>query len=78
MTAEALERLLARLYTDAQLRRRFVADREGVARAAALDADEVEAVLRLDADDLELAAESFAAKRAKGARSDRAAGRERP
>ena len=68
MSAVALEQFLARLYTDTDARRRFLADRERAARAADLDADEVAAVLRLDARDLELAAASFARKRTHGGR----------
>lgn len=63
MTAVALERFLAALYTDAALRARFYADRVGTARAAGLENDEIDAVSVLDALDLELAAASFARKR---------------
>lgn len=63
MSAAALELFLARLYTDPDFRKRFLADRDSVARAADLDADEVAAVSALEARDLELAAASFASKR---------------
>ena len=68
MSARALEEFLARLYTDAGLRQRFLSARERVARAANLDADEIASVLALDARDLELAARSFAHKRASAPR----------
>ena len=59
----ALERFLARLYTDARLRRRFLANPRDVARAARLDEQSVEALARIDRVGLELAADSFARKR---------------
>jgi hypothetical protein len=59
-----LEGFLARLYTDARLRRRFLADPAAVARAARLDEPSVQALVDIDREGLELAAESFARKRA--------------
>jgi len=64
MSAAQVESLLARLYTDEELRRRFLADPRTVAQASGLDAEEVEALERIDRVGLELAAESYARKRA--------------
>jgi len=58
------EAFLARLYVDADLREAFLADPERVARAAALRADEVAALVAIDREGLALAATSFAHKRA--------------
>lgn len=62
MTSEAF---LARLYTDAELRARFLADPVGEAKRAGLDDATAERLAAIDRVGLELAAESFAAKRAK-------------
>lgn len=62
MSAE-LEAFLARLYTDAALRARFLADRAGEAMRAGLPPSQRAALQVLDAEDLELAAASFAHKR---------------
>lgn len=64
MSAPALEALLARLYVDAEARARFVADPRGEAMRAGLDGDECDAMARADLVGLEMAAASFAAKRA--------------
>jgi hypothetical protein len=74
MSAANLEIFLARLYTDARLRRAFLADPGAVARAHGLDDAEVTALRQIDRDGLELASGSFAHKRA--AHAD--AGRRRP
>ena len=58
-----LEAFLARLYTDAELRARFLADPAGEARRAGLDAESAERLAQIDRAGLELAAASFAAKR---------------
>ena len=58
------EAFLARLYVDAEFRDAFLADAERVARAAALPADEVAALVAIDREGLALAATSFAHKRA--------------
>jgi hypothetical protein len=68
MSAAAVESLLARLYTDDELRLRFIADPRAIAAAAGLDAAEAEALERIDRVGLELAAESYARKRASHAR----------
>ena len=60
-----LEAFLARLYTDAELRARFLRDRADEARRAGLSSADQAAVLTMDATDLRLAARSFAHKRAK-------------
>ena len=60
MTAEAF---LARLYVDAAFRARFLADPVGEARRAGLDQPTAERLAAIDRKGLELAADSFAAKR---------------
>jgi hypothetical protein len=69
VSAPAMERLLARLYTDAALRRRFVAEPLEVARQAGLDAAEARAFAAIDREGLVLAARSYAHKRAGRARA---------
>ncbi len=64
MSRPAFEAFLARLYVDAEFRAAFLADPAGVARAAALDEDEVAAMAAIDRPGLALAARSFAHKRA--------------
>ena len=64
MSSPGFEAFLARLYVDEAARRRFLDDPRGVARAAGLDEAEVDALARIDRAGLELAARSFAAKRA--------------
>jgi hypothetical protein len=63
MNGVALERFLARLYTDAELRRRFLDDPLGAARTAGLDDAQARALAKIDRDSLELAADSYARKR---------------
>jgi hypothetical protein len=63
MRAE-FETFLARLYTDAQLRRRFLADPRGEAQRHHLTTEECAALERIDRAGLELSARSFAHKRA--------------
>lgn len=60
----AIERFLARLYTDAALLARFLANPRAVCADAGLDDGETEALARIDRDGLALAAESYARKRA--------------
>ena len=60
MTAEAF---LARLYVDAELRARFLADPVGEALRAGLDRATAERLEAIDREGLELAAESVAAKK---------------
>jgi len=64
VSAAGVETLLARLYTDAPFRKAFLADPERVARAQGLDEAEIAALRRIDREGLELAARSFAHKRA--------------
>jgi hypothetical protein len=60
-----IEAFLARLYVDAAFRARFLADPVGEARSAGLDAETAERLARIDRVGLEMAAESFARKRAR-------------
>ena len=64
MSAQRLEAFLALLYTDAAARRAFLTDPHGMAAGAGLDRPEVAALAAIDRVGLELAAKSFAAKRA--------------
>jgi hypothetical protein len=58
------ETFLARLYTDAQLRSRFLTDPRGEAERHQLTTDECSDLERIDRAGLELSARSFAHKRA--------------
>ena len=71
MSSPRFEALLARLYVDAELRRRFLADPRAAAREAGLDPADAEALARIDRAGLALAARSFAAKRAARGRGRR-------
>jgi hypothetical protein len=62
MTAEAF---LARLYVDAEFRARFLAEPVGEAMRAGCDRATAERLAAIDREGLELAAESFARKRAR-------------
>jgi len=64
MSAPALEAFLARLYTDSGTRRDFLDDPCGAAARAGLEPDEIDRITAIDRVGLELAAESFARKRA--------------
>ena len=64
MSSPRFEAFLAALYVDADTRQRFLADPHATARQAGLDASEVDALARIDRVGLELAARSFASKRA--------------
>jgi hypothetical protein len=67
-----VERLLARLLTDDELRERFLAHPACVARQEGLSAVEAEAIARLPAQDLSIAARSYQHKRnAMGRRAQR-------
>jgi hypothetical protein len=59
-----LEAFLARIYSDAAARTAFLADPAGEARRAGLDDAEQRAVIGIDRAGLDLAADSFARKRA--------------
>ena len=63
MNAPNLERFLARLYTDAALRERFLAEPVEVALEVGLDAEAARAFARIDREGLVLAADSFERKR---------------
>jgi hypothetical protein len=69
----ALETYLTRLYLDTDTRRAFLADPRTAAAKAGLDATDVAALEQIDRVGLELAAHSFAAKRAAAPRRDRLA-----
>jgi hypothetical protein len=71
VSAASIEDLLARLYTDARLRSAFLSDPAGIARSHGLAEPEVEALCSIDRAGLELAARSFAHKRAAYAHSVR-------
>jgi len=60
----SLEVMLARLYTDPALRAAFLANPVAVSRRLGLDEDTARALQRIDRAGLELAAESYARKRA--------------
>ena len=64
MNAEKLEILLAKLYVDEQARSRFLADPRCEALNAGLKEDDCPALENIDFVGLELAADSFARKRA--------------
>jgi hypothetical protein len=67
MTKPPLESFLAQLYTDAEMRARFLANADSEARQAGLSPADRAAVLRIDPVQLRLAARSFAHKRRKRA-----------
>jgi hypothetical protein len=62
------EQFLARLYVDADLRARFLADPVGEALRAGLDRATAERLAEIDREGLELAANSFAKKRERHSR----------
>lgn len=64
-TGPEFEALLARIYVDADTRSRFLADPRRVAAEAGLGGAEARALEAIDRVGLELAAESFARKRAR-------------
>lgn len=64
MSSSQLEEFLARLYTDEGLRYQFLHDPLGVATAAKLNAEEVNAMCGIDQIGLQMAAVSFESKRA--------------
>ena len=63
MSAQRFEAFLAHLYTDADARRRFLADPRGAATRAGLDPAEVEALDAIDHPGLELTAQTSEKKR---------------
>jgi hypothetical protein len=63
MSGATTELFLARLYTDATLRERFLADPVAATADARLDAHERSAIIAIDRDGLALAAQSFARQR---------------
>ena len=64
MSAQKLEAFLAKLYVDGQARSRFLADPGHEALSAGLTEDDCASLETIDSVGLELAAESFARKRA--------------
>jgi hypothetical protein len=65
MSAADLEAFLARIYVDEQVRLDFLREPYGEAIRAGLSEQEARALERIDRTGLELAAESFARKRAR-------------
>ncbi len=63
MSAAAVEELLARLYTDAVLREKFLYDAERTIADLTLTDNERRAMLEMDRAGLAMAADSYAAKR---------------
>ncbi|HET9712513.1 MAG TPA: hypothetical protein VFP64_11545 [Pyrinomonadaceae bacterium] len=63
MSASIVEAFLARIYVDAQARKRFLSNPTVEARAAGLSTEEVEAVTQIDQVGLELFAVSLERKR---------------
>lgn len=61
--AQALEAFLARLYTDAALRQRFLTDPRAEAKSAGLPEATAQALAAIDRDGLVLTAESLAQRR---------------
>ena len=64
MTGPRFEAFLARLYADERVMARFLADPRGEASRGGLDEVEIVAMLAVDRAALQMAAESFAHKRA--------------
>jgi len=67
--AAALEAFLARIYTDADARRVFLADPQAASLAAGLDAEQADELAKIDRIGLELTADSLEHKRRGRARS---------
>ena len=65
MTSPNFEAFLAKVYVDPNFRRAFLADPRGVARTAGLSEAECDALAAIDREGLELASNSYAAKRKK-------------
>jgi len=63
MNSPRFETFLARLYTDAALRERFLADPRGEALRAGLDETQAAALAKIDIAGLGFAARSFGRKR---------------
>ncbi len=63
MSASTVETFLARLYTEAALRERFIANKRGEALGAGLSDDDAEALVAIDVAGLRMAAASYARKR---------------
>jgi hypothetical protein len=63
MSGIKLEGFLARLYTDEDLRQRFLAKPELYAREAGLSEQDVDVVVNIDRAGLQMAADSYAWKR---------------
>jgi hypothetical protein len=69
MSTPEFEQFLARLYTDAGFRVRFLADRRGTCEAARLTDEQTGSLLAIDAEGLALAAKGFEKKRTRHLRS---------
>jgi hypothetical protein len=66
---DRLERVMARLLSDAEFRRRFRADPRAATAEEGLSSEAITAVTAISLPDLETAARSYAAKREQGRRS---------
>lgn len=77
MNACELEAFLARLYTDDGLLRAFLERPEAVTREAGLDPATARALVAIDREGLQLAAESYGKKRSAHRRADGAVRRKR-
>ena len=64
MTTPAFEAFLAKIYTDADFRRRFLDDPQRLAAEHGLSEEESSHLMNIDRVGLELAAKTFAYKRA--------------
>jgi hypothetical protein len=65
MNSPAMERFLAKIYVDAAARARFLADPRAEAARAGMTEEQCRALESIDRVGLEMAARSFARKRAK-------------
>jgi hypothetical protein len=77
MSEQRMEEVLAGLYADATERERFLRDPGQYAAACGLDEDERRALVGIDRTGLDMAARSYAAKRAAHAAPRRPAWRQR-
>jgi hypothetical protein len=65
MSSPAFEAFLAKIYVDAEARRRFLDDPDGEAMRAGLTSEECAALRLIDREGLELAGMSFERKRSR-------------
>ena len=69
MSQQSVEILLAKLYTDERIRRKFAADPRGTALREGLTEEEASSVASMEASGIELAADSYAYKRSSRTKS---------